>query len=91
MTLDNHLADGEPQTHSVWFRRNESIENGFSILRTDTWPPVFDGDCNLVVGFPLCPHNQCPRTNYRIHCINRIVDQIADDLLQLTFVTENGW
>ena len=53
VTLDNHLADGESQPHSIWLRRNESIENGFSILRADTWTRVFDSDCDLVVGFPF--------------------------------------
>ena len=64
VTLDNHLANGKSQTHSTWLRRNESIENGFSILRADTRTRILDSDCDLVVGYPSCSHNQCPRPNF---------------------------
>jgi hypothetical protein len=68
-------------------RRNESIENGFSILRADTWTRISQrlrSCCRLPV---LSAQSVTgPTSEY----VNRIVDQIRNNLLQLTDDRERG-
>ena len=87
VTLDNHLANGGSQTHSTWLRRNESIENGFSILRADTGTVTSTAIavCSLATRSVRTIRARGPTSE---SLRQPIVDQIRNNLLQLTFVTE---
>src|SRR5204863_4131653 len=85
MLLDDHPANRESQSHAVRLRRNERRKYPAQLLRINPRARVFYGNGNGIGMTKLGCHTEHPMSISRgDHRFQRVVDQIEDDLSQLT-------
>src|ERR1700744_4292752 len=48
MTLDNHPANRQAQSHAVRLRRNEGVEYAVHLARINSWAGIFDLHGNTI-------------------------------------------
>jgi len=91
VSIDNRSADRQPHPHPAGFRGVESLENALEIFRTNPRPRVAyrHEDFLCLILFRADQQLSCSRLN-RAHCLNRVQDQVQDDLLQLNTIALNG-
>src|SRR5260370_20518667 len=90
MTLNNHAANGQSQSRSMRLCRKECAKYAIQVFRIDSRSRVFYCDDNCIATTKLSSHPQHP-TSIRggIHCFERVMDQVKDDLLQLISIAIN--
>ena len=85
VAFDDHPANREPQSPPLRLRRNERVEYALQFLRTNSRSGVFRRHENCIAAVTVGSHAQHPAIVLdRIHCFDRVVDQVNQDLLQLT-------
>ena len=91
MTLNNHAANRETQPYAMRLCREKRIKDAAQLLRIYSRPRIFDRDHYCIASVePRC-HPEHPVSIRGIHCLNRVLNQIRDDLLQLSPVAGNKW
>ena len=90
MTLNNHPANRQTQSYAMRLCREKRIKYAAQLFRIESWPRIFDRDHDCIAIVERCSHPQHPISIRRgIHCLNCVLDQIRDDLLQLSPVARN--
>ncbi len=90
MLLNNHTANGETKSHPVRLRRKERSKYAVQFLGSNSRPRVFYCNHNCIATTKLRGHPQHPTLVSRgVHCFERVVNQIEDDLSQLTTIAVN--
>jgi hypothetical protein len=85
VTLDYHAANGQSQSHSIWLCRDEWIKYAVQSCWIDSRSGIFHCDDNCIGTLTLRYHPKHPISIHRvIHRFDRTVDQVEDDLSQLT-------
>ena len=90
--LDNCAAYGQSQTHAMRLRRNEGVKHLVDFCRINSGPGILHRYGNGIGITPL-GFQQQPSTLPRCggHCFNCVVDQVIEDLLQLTPIAADKW
>ena len=92
MGVDDRAADRQPHAHAAGFRREEGFEQAVHGFRREARTGVLDRDQHGAGFAALRSHAQHTRLAcVRAHRIDRIQDQIQNDLLQLHPVTHDGF
>ena len=90
MTLNNHTTNREAQSYAMRLHHQKRIENTAQLFRIYSWPGTFDRDDNCISIVKARSHPQHPISICSIiHCLNCVLDQIRNHLLQLSLVTRN--
>ena len=83
--LDDHAANGQPQSRSLRFGREKCIENFIQSFRIDSRAGIFDGNGNRFVITKPGRHLQDPiAIRDVIHRFGRVANEVVNHLLQLT-------
>ena len=90
MTLNDHTANRQSQSYAMRLCREKRIKDAAQLFRIKSWSRIFDREHNCVAIVECCSHSQHPISIRRgIHCLNCVLDQIREDLLQLSPVARN--
>src|SRR5690348_5624823 len=87
MCFDYGSADRQPHPHSAGLRGVESIENALETCRINTWSRIAHCkvDITRLAFFSADQQISCPHLD-GAHCLDRVRDQVHDDLLQLNTI-----
>ena len=92
MTLNNHATNAPVP---VPMPCDFVVKNASNMLPNcfrdrESWSRIFDRDHDCIAIVERCSHPQHPISIRRgIHCLNCVLDQIREDLLQLSPVARN--
>ena len=90
MALNNHAANRQSQSYPMRLCREKRIKYAPQLFRIESWPRIFDRDDNCIAIMEPCSHPQDPISiRSVIHSLNCVLDQIRNDLLQLSPVAGN--
>ena len=90
MTLNDHTANRQSQSYAMRLCREKRIKDAAQLFRIKSWPRIFDREDNCVAILESCSHSQHSISiRSAIHCLNCVLDQIRNDLLQLSLVARN--
>jgi hypothetical protein len=89
MGIDDGPADRQPHPHAAGLRGVESLEHALALVRNNSRSRITHGD-NSIRLLLLGADHQLSRPIDRAHCLDRVQDQIQDDLLQLNTIPLNG-
>ena len=91
MSFDDGTANRKPHPHSFGLCCIERLENAFQILRIDARPGIAHCHENAFRLGSIGADRQlsCLSVN-SVHCLDRVEDQVQQDLLQLDTVPPNG-
>ena len=85
MTFNNHPANREAQSYAMRLSREKRIKDAARLFRIDS-----DRDDNCISIVKACSHPQHPISICSvIHCLDCVLNQIRNDLLQLSLVARN--
>src|SRR4051812_8321197 len=85
MGLDDRAADRQTHTHAVWFGGEHGLEDPLDIFLADSSSGVLDRDRDRAVT-KLGAYAQKPALCGDCHRLDRVRDQIQQQLLQLNLV-----
>ena len=90
VTLNNHTTNREAQSYAMRLSREKRIKDAAQLFRIDSWPRIFHRDDNCISIVKARSHPQHPISICSIiHCLNCVLNQIRNDLLQLSLVARN--
>src|SRR5260370_38464773 len=69
MSLNDGAADGEPDTHTVAFRRVEGVKQLVHVLRIDAHAVVPDAQAHMIAVLAFGADQQAPRAT--VHILHR--------------------
>src|SRR5262245_14227377 len=85
VTVNNHPANGQSQTHSLGFGGNERFEYSVHFLWINARSCILYCDDNYIGAAMSGGQLQHTATSFNpVHCLDRVVGQVEDHLLQLT-------
>ena len=88
--IDDGAADRQANPHATRLGGEEGFENPFAILRGDTRSRIADGHDQTLPRARFCADQQFPRFIIGAdHGLDRVEDQIQQDLLQLNSISAN--
>src|SRR5262245_17162442 len=84
MMFDNHPTDCQSQAHAMRLCREKCTEYAVETFWINSWPGISHCYSYRIMTVELCSHLQHPIAIGRgVHCIDRVVDKVKDDLFQL--------
>jgi hypothetical protein len=90
VALNDHSADRKAQSHPAWLCGHEGIEHFVQAPCIDAGAGIPDLHGNCLVAIAPGAHRQQPMIVLDcVHCLHRVVQQINDNLLQLTPVSDD--
>src|SRR5688572_4219360 len=90
MAVNDHSAYRKTQSHPVWLCRHEGIEHFVPAPCINAGAGILDFHGNCLVTIALGSHRQHPMILLDcVHCLHRVLQQVDDDLLQLTPVADD--
>jgi hypothetical protein len=89
VALNNHAANRKTQPYAMRLRREKRIKDVAQLMRVDPRPRIFDRDHYSIAIVEPRSHPEHPISIRGFHCLNRVLHQIGNDLLQLSPVAGN--
>src|SRR4051812_11628403 len=90
MSLGDRSAHGEAHARAIFLGREKRLENALRLFQA--WPDITDLDSDAAVSVKESMEPYQPRTvDNRVQGIDRIADQVDEDLLHLGPIDEHWW
>jgi hypothetical protein len=90
VTFNDHAANRQSQSYAMRLCREKRIKYAAQLFRIESWPRILNRNDNCIAIVERCSHLQHPISIGVLSIVlNCVLDQIRNDLLQLSRVTKN--